>query len=238
MPFRVITDGDDTLWLCSPHFVAAEWSCFDIMVKALPDGGLTFEAVVHHKRTIQRTWFKRYGFSLDWFPNAWVECYAQTAQRYGRQISTTVIEAIRAAANTVYDQEYPAYDGIAVTLEELLADGHDLHLLTLGDEAFQHKKVAGNGLDRFFNDHLGNIHVIQRSKGLKMKMLSQSAQRTVMVGDSEPSDIQPAVRIGIEAILVVSEDDWSRGHKPLPEHVHRVKSFTEVPALLRRLGKS
>lgn len=238
MRFLVIFDGDDTLWECGVHYIATNQECAAIVLSDLKTLPLTSDEVINFERGIQRVMLKRVGMSLEYYTCCWHEGYRQLAYQCGVQPKLEVMEQLRQTTTGVYSQPFRVYPGVHEVLDELVRDGHELHLLTLGVDSLQRRKVADNGLDRFFSDQLGIIHVVSQSKGYKMKQLSQKHLPTIMIGDSEHSDIDPAVAIGLSAVLIVSDDPWSKGHKPRHPHVPVHASIHKIPQLLRQLAQS
>ncbi len=226
----IIIDGDDTLWECALYYSAATRVCFRLIQMQFPD--ITEDSLRANSRQIQRNLITKYGYYAELFEDAWVENYTQLCHRRNQPVSETIAGALFKAAAGVHDAPYMVFHGVPESLAELKAQGYHLHLLTLGDNDWQRSKVQRNGLGGYFT----SIHVIQRTKGPQMRLLARDPKRTLMVGDSEHSDIEPAVALGIEAAIIQSDDLWSRSHKPLPDHVHRISSFTKTPALLRRLA--
>ncbi|MBI5467246.1 MAG: HAD family hydrolase [Candidatus Kerfeldbacteria bacterium] len=224
----LIFDMDDTFWACNIFYRQADHNCLVIIQEAL-GMPLDIQRCIVHARQVQRATLRRWGFDLNIFENAWVETYYQLAQRHGRRPDPAVAQLVYTTASAVKDAPYVVYDGVIDTLTDLRQRRHRLHVLSLGDETFQLSKLERNGMTELFNTR----HIIQRSKGLKMRLLGSDGQPAMMIGDSLHSDIAPAVKLGLEAAWVHSTDPWGQTDKPIDlSRVHVIRHVRELPAIL------
>ncbi|MBI3572776.1 MAG: HAD family hydrolase [Candidatus Kerfeldbacteria bacterium] len=231
-PWTIIFDGDDTLWLCGEFYRQAEAGCIDLLKSIQFEGTLDKVTLVALQRKIQRALMRRHGFYLTIFEDAWSETYRQLCDRQGQRFDRGVDRELQQMSGAIHAAAYPIFPGVLAMLAELREQGHILHLVTLGDETFQRSKVQRNGLEAAFSQ----AHVVQHGKGTIMYHLA-SGQQTMMVGDSLPSDIQPAKRLSIQPVWIDhSNDEWHIGDGSQDlKGVHVIDRVTELPKLIARL---
>jgi putative hydrolase of the HAD superfamily len=126
--------------------------------------------------------------------------------------------------------------GAVKTLREL-SEGHTLTLLTRGHEKVQRMKIQHHNLNEYFLD----VHIVTEKKPDNFKSLAGkhgfSTRRTWSVGDSPKWDIDLALEVGMNAILVDyshEEYEWKheKRHHPLNGKAYKVESLLEVPDLI------
>ncbi len=233
--WHLIFDGDDTLWDCSPVYQALDQQCLDIIQASWPAGTKVDREVLKTARhDCQVALHDRRGHSLDLYPNAWVQAYRWYAARHHVISRRDIEHALLVTASRFQTAQYPLFDEVVETLEELVDDGHELDMLTLGDDDLQRKKVRDNGLSRFFPPE--RIHVIQDTKGPIMRLISQHGPvgHVVMVGDSMKGDIIPALNLGLSAIWVKNNHPtWMPAKKSPPAgQMITISHLRDVPLAL------
>ncbi len=229
----IITDGDDTLWECGVYYNASGQACCRLLDVGVPGHGHTDEALRRHCRSIQLSLIRKHGYYFELYEDAWVEVYLHLCHHHHLPVSTSFSERIYETASAVHQAPYTLFLGVIETMQSLRADGHRFHLLTLGDDGWQREKVRRNGLDGYFS----SIHVIQRSKGPQMRLLAMNRPRVLMIGDSPHSDIVPAVRQGIPALLIHNTDGWAQSHHHVdPHRIHQLSTFVDLPGALLKIA--
>ncbi len=230
--WTIIFDGDGTLWECSKYYMEADERCLDVLPADIVTAGTTRASIVDHKRVIQQSLMKRYGYYRDVFTDSWVETYLHLCHRSDRQINERMVTDIVRNARTVQDAPYDVFPGTAETLIRLRQVGHRLHLLTRGEHDWQLDKVRRNGLAGYFL----SIHPIQDTKGPQMRLLAMDAKRAMMVGDNPDDDLRPAQALGLTRVLVHNADPWVGGGKIVDPDVQVIMSVIELPALIAKLN--
>jgi putative hydrolase of the HAD superfamily len=108
-----------------------------------------------------------------------------------------------------------------------------LILVTKGDFKEQTRKVQRSGLEKYFSsvevvsekDHLVYLDLVKQHR--------LASGRTWMVGNSPKSDINPALRAGLNAVFVPHNDTWILEHEELaqpepPRQMLVLKKFAEL----------
>ncbi|UCD50519.1 MAG: HAD family hydrolase [Phycisphaerales bacterium] len=114
-------------------------------------------------------------------------------------------------------QRHVVYDDVRLALERL-KQTHRLALLTNGASDLQREKLAGAGIDGYFEEILvaGDIGVAKPHPRMFETLLARldvAPHETVMLGDSQSKDIQGAQAVGMKAIWV------NREHTPRREGI-------------------
>ncbi|MBI2984731.1 MAG: HAD family hydrolase [Candidatus Kerfeldbacteria bacterium] len=236
--WTIIFDGDGTLWRCSEYYQAADLACATIIHTALPGLDMPDDQLIRYGRFVQAALFERRGFYFDLFQDAWEEAYAHLAARLKQPIDPIVGASIQGAFEVVRSAPYPLFEGVAETLAKLKTDGHQLHLLTLGDREFQLLKVRRNGIEALFD----SIHPVQEPKGPQLRLLGLGgfAGRAMMVGDSLDSDVRPALRLGIVGVWLRNAGlPWLRTKRfPRGARFHTIERVAELPRLIDQLNSA
>jgi putative hydrolase of the HAD superfamily len=130
-----------------------------------------------------------------------VGAYRELCAKAQREPSSEVARRIWDAASVVFETSAPLAEGAHESLERLGA-AYDLALLTKGDPRVQEKRIADSGLRPFFERVL-----IVPDKGVRefeamLGAAGRRAESAWSVGNSLPSDVNPALQCGMSAIWV------------------------------------
>lgn len=192
-----VVDGDDTLWFVEPLYDAARASARRLVAAAGLDGA-RWEQL---EREIDVRNVGRFGVDVARFPTSCVEAYRVLAEGAGLPGDDSLAEAVRQAAAQVFAVPAPVHH-LASKLLDLLRRHGKAVLLTKGDPAVQHRRVEQARLSDAFDE----IRVVpQKDEASFRELLSRyevAPERGVSIGNSLPSDVNPALRVGMKAIWV------------------------------------
>jgi putative hydrolase of the HAD superfamily len=150
-----------------------------------------------------------HGFSLDHFPQSFVETYHYYSDLFGRVASQQDIRRLEELGHSVFESDVEPYPHMEETLSELQRAGHHLVLYTGGVEQIQWKKIKAMRLESFFEER---IFIRQHKDVPALEAIIQSErferQRTWMIGNSLRTDISPALELGINSIYVPAFTEW------------------------------
>lgn len=217
-------DGDDTLWRCQDAFDEAE-----VEVARLLAPFAAAEQVAAALARTERTNLPTYGFGVKaWTLNVLQTAHELAADRapvapfleLGRALLTGPVEVL------------PGAEAAVVALGRT----HRVVLVTKGDLVDQRRKLAASGLAGCFS----HVEIVPDKSpdtyGELLRFLDVPADRFLMVGNSEVSDVRPVLELGGWAVHVPYRTTWvlERAEAPLL-HDRRltVSSLSEVPALLQ-----
>ena len=204
MPYHdrqhLIFDADDTLWENNRYFEAA----FRDFVEFLNHEHLSHAEIQEVLDTIQRQNIHLNGYGARSFARSLRETFQHItnvedddpllddAQRYGLRI---------------LEQDMDPIAGVEETLDALRPH-HDLIMLTKGDPDEQRAKIARSGIEHYFDEVL---IVTEKTTATYLQTIESARLdplRTWMIGNSPRSDINPALKAGINAVFIPHELTW------------------------------
>jgi putative hydrolase of the HAD superfamily len=157
----------------------------------------------------------------------------------GGRVPVGVIAELIDAGKQMLDHPVELLDGVGETVPSLAA-AWKLILITKGDLFHQESKLARSGL----LDHFDHVEIVSEKEPSTYRRILDAAgvdpTEFVMVGDSMRSDVEAVLDIGGRAIHIPGYREWvlEASHLDQPEDGRwwRLRSFTEVPALLTSLS--
>lgn len=178
----------------------------------------------------------------DRFAQSWVEAYEHFAAEQGVAPNDDCRRRIFEAAMTYRSTPVALVPHALDCLRRCRQQGHEVHILTQGDEEGQMRKVTETGIDRVVSPDRIRIVPMKSAEVLRAMVGNQEA---AMIGNSLRSDILPAVETGIFAFHIsaatwgfdnVSEENRSKiGRYP---KYRMLQSLGEVPQALEEATRS
>lgn len=137
-------------------------------------------------------------------------------------------------AMSVYEEDYPLFDGVADQLHSLLNRGYRLLMWTKGDSDVQLSKIGKNFLETFFA--YSDIYIVQdKTPDALMEIVMAHNLDTddcLMIGDSKTDDILPAKRIGMDGCWISNEHNHFRYDSVYCTPKYTLKSVVEIDSIL------
>lgn len=203
----LLIDADDTLWENNVFFEKV----IEDFITLVESCGYTRAYIRHILNETERVNVRQHGYGVHCFGRSLEETYLKLAEQMAcKETVATIKERVGELERT----PPKILDGVPETLA-YLAERHRLILFTKGQAAEQAAKVERSGLQRFFEfieivpekDHdtygtLVHKHKIVKSHGW-------------MIGNSPRSDINPAMKIGLNAVYIPHADTWQLEHEPV-----------------------
>jgi putative hydrolase of the HAD superfamily len=202
---HLLFDGDDTLWENNSYFEQA----ISAFVTFLAHSTLSPEEV----RQILDETERITGYGSANFARSLESTYRRLAER---EVTPADIARVHALAEEIRRHPLEVISGVVETLA-FLAPRHDLVLLTKGDFDEQQLKIEASGLESWF---LRSIVVPEKDPETYRKVLEDlkfDVARTWMIGNSPRSDVNPALQVGMNAVLVPHPHTWRLEHERLAE---------------------
>jgi putative hydrolase of the HAD superfamily len=224
-PQNLLIDADDTLWENNIYFERA----IADFISFLNHRARSPAEVREILNDVERDCIVTHGYGLRSFAHALV----QTFERLSLEPLTPALhEAMHGFAHTIAMQPVQLLPKVEDTLQ-YLSGKHRLVLVTKGDPHEQSGKVERSGLQRFFSA----VEVVpEKDESTYSAVIAKHAlarERTWMVGNSPKSDINPALRAGINAVFVPHDDTWILEHEEVircdpPRHLLVLKTFQQL----------
>ena len=196
----LLLDGDDTLWENNIYFEEA----IEAFIDFLAHSSMTRAQVRAALDEIERINIGVRGYGSASFTLNLRETYERLAERELRQAD---IDHVLRLGGQIAKQPMRLLPDVADTLA-YLAGRHDLMLLTKGYPEEQRLKIERSGLERWFT---ATEVVHEKSEATYRAIVAErqlDPARTWMIGNSPRSDINPALKAGLHAVLIPHEHTW------------------------------
>ncbi len=220
MQQHLFIDADDTLWENNIYFEQATHD----FVQFLNHSSLTVPEVHAVLDEIER----EMGYGSANYTKSLVETYRRLAEN---EVSDEELAKVRNFGERIMHHPMQLLAGVRETLE-YLSRRHVLILLTKGDQEEQQLKIESSGLQEYFQ----HILIVPEKDTATYQTLAQELvldrALTWMIGNSPRSDINPALRAGLNAVFIPHSRTW---HLEQQEIRHEgegqlltLKSFAEL----------
>jgi putative hydrolase of the HAD superfamily len=209
VPQTLLIDADDTLWENNIYFERAIAN-FISFLNHQEYSPAQVRAVLNE---VESECILSHGYGLHVFARA----LAQTFERLAVEpITPAIHETITAITRTIAEHPIEVRPHVPETLR-YLAERHRLILLTKGESVEQAGKVERSGLKR----HFSAVEIVaEKDPPIYRSMVAKYGldhSVTWMVGNSPKSDINPALAVGLNAVLVPHDFTWVLEHEEVAE---------------------
>jgi putative hydrolase of the HAD superfamily len=221
----LLIDADDTLWENNVYFERA----IADFISFLNHRERTPAEVREILNDVERDCIVSHGYGLRSFAHALVKTFERLSVE---PITPELHHAIHGFAHTIATQPIQFLPAVEKTLQ-YLAGRHNLIVVTKGDPHEQSGKVERSGLKKFFSA----IEVLpekdERTYTGVIEKHALAREGTWMVGNSPKSDINPALRAGINAVFIPHDDTWILEHEEIipcdpPQQILVLSAFGEL----------
>lgn len=225
----LILDLDDTLIHCNKYFTQAK----NEFVKNIKEWIKTpsDEEILQKQLEIDLKSVEIHGLVSEKFPESLVTTYIYFCHKYGKGIKANEIEQVRNIGQSVFETEVEPFPYMYDALNKLQEDGHQLYLFTGGDIKNQTRKILQLGLEAYFDNRVF-ISQHKNNKALQkvLNKIPSNKNSIWMIGNSLKTDIKPAIELGINAIHIPAEIEWS--YNIVDIDMEQKGTFAELPSLL------
>ncbi len=197
---HLLIDADDTLWENNIHFEEA----FEDFVTFLNHEHLTRTEIQSITDEIGIANRGTHGYGA----RAFARNLRDTFQRItGVPDDDPDLAAAEQLGLRILEQRFDVIDGVEDTLAALRPH-HDLFLLTKGHDEEQRLKVERSGIDSYFDAVLITDEKDEHTYRSTVDTLDLEPSQTWMIGNSPRSDINPAIRAGLNAVFIPHSRTW------------------------------
>jgi putative hydrolase of the HAD superfamily len=225
--FNLIFDADDTLWDSNIHFLEAEAAFLQALRRAGIEDHVEIRASIrrHELGIIAEVGYGRRPYAIA-LHRAAVELLPAHHHRPIR----VEIEQI---GRNLLSRHCELLPGVEPTLREL-ARRHRLLLFTKGQPEEQIGKLERSGLRSLFSRIGIPIEKDATAYRLLIAQVGLDPARTVMIGNSPRSDINPALKAGLcAAVYIPHPHTWELEHEKLDEADDRMMTLGGFQHLLQ-----
>lgn len=206
---HLIFDADDTLWENNIHFERAIEDFLDFLAHST----MTREQARDVLDEIELANFRTHGYGSAAFSRNLSQCYEHLAER---DIRADDLQTVMAFGEQILAQPMELIDGVEETLA-LLAERHDLTLMTKGQHEEQQLKIDRSGLNSYFRHAEVVPEKDTAAYQTLVARLALDPARTWMIGNSPKSDINPALATGLNAVFIPHHATWRLEHQEVNE---------------------
>jgi putative hydrolase of the HAD superfamily len=228
----LIFDGDVTLWHTMPLYAEAKRDFFRLMRRQ----GFATKEVEAYFEERDRSNVKTLGFSRRRFGLSMQQTYRHFCRLAHRPLRKSVDTQIITIRDRIFEGQ-PKLVRFAKSVLQSLSSRNRLVLLTKGTRMVQLKRVATSGLSHFFEKILVVKHKDNDTFRKVVHRLKIKPAKTWSVGDSLRSDINPALRGGLNAIWIPNAN-WKYEDDVLLESqkLYRIQSLRQIMAIVNKLA--
>ena len=196
----LLIDGDDTLWENNIYFEQA----IEAFIDFLAHSAMSRAQVRAALDEIELMNIRVHGYGSASFTRNLRETYERLAER---DLRPPDIDHVLQLGQRIASQPVTLLPDVPETVT-YLAGRHDLMLLTKGHPEEQRLKIERSGLEELFTA----TEVVHEKAEATYRSIIQQRQldpaRTWMIGNSPRSDINPALRAGLNAVFIPHEHTW------------------------------
>jgi putative hydrolase of the HAD superfamily len=205
----LILDLDDTLIHCNKYFVESRNRFANVLKKWFKT--LSKEEILQKQSEIDIKSVEQHGLHSSIYTESLVATYRYFCEKKGRKMKGSEINQIQKIGQSVFQRKVKPFPYMYEILDTLQAEGHQLYLFTGGDAANQKRKITQLGLTDYFEERIFIFEHKNRDtmQQLLDKIKAADKQDTWMIGNSLKTDIKPAIELGINAIHIPAEIEWS-----------------------------
>ncbi len=222
----IIFDGDDTLWDSQSIYVDAKKRYYREMATL----GFDTSEVEQVLDTTDIANVDVLGFSRLRFPKSMVDAYRTLCERRSREWDKGIAERLRSIGESVFHRAPHLFPGATNLLDAVRARGARVILATKGDHDVQKRKLAVMNLAQMFH----RLYILDRKTENEFRTIlaecDLAADMSWSLGNSVKSDINPALRVGMNAIWV-QQETWEY-ERELPERTDKLFVVRSLPEAL------
>ncbi|HVS04644.1 MAG TPA: HAD family hydrolase [Candidatus Dormibacteraeota bacterium] len=196
----LLIDGDDTLWENNVYFEQA----IEAFIDFLGHSSMGREQVRAALDEVERLNIAVHGYGSAAFTKNLQQTYERLAER---DVRPEDIEHVVQLGQRIASQPLTLIPEVAETID-YLAGRHDLMLVTKGHPEEQRLKIERSGLEsRFTASAVVHEKAVDTYRAIARER-DLDPTRTWMIGNSPRSDINPALRAGLNAVFIPHEHTW------------------------------
>jgi len=230
---QIAFDADDTLWHNEPLYIDVQ-----NRFKELLSGYHSSEWIDQKLFATEMRNLAHFGYGIKGFTLSMIETAIELTE--GR-IRGSEIQKIIDYAREMLDTRLPLLENVEDTLA-LLAQSHDLMVITKGDLLDQEAKIARSGLQKYIK----YIEVVSDKNRLSyVSILSRHGIEPasfLMVGNSLKSDILPVLELGGLAVYIPYSLTWTHENsidRQLPQQgFYQLEHIALLPELVREIDRN
>lgn len=228
----VLVDFDDTIVETAPRFQNARRRLFEMLVAQ----GFEADACEHvHHHEVDPIMLGRFGLGPARLAHSFPETYRRLCIAIGRTPDDATVDELIALANSVAGTP-PLLDGALAALERLARELPTVVYTQAGDVDYQLGCLREAGVLDVVGAARVRVTDVKTAARFREALDEQGVtrpERAWMIGNSIRSDVNPALEVGANAILIEIDDPWHHDEvEPVRSGFPVVRSLSEAVDLL------
>ncbi len=218
---HLLIDADDTLWENNIYFERA----FADFVAFLDHEHLSnteIQAVMDELQIANRG---AHGYGARSFAHSLRATYQHIV---GVPEAHPDLETVERMGLRILDQTFEIMEGVVSTIDALRPH-HDLMIVTKGHLEEQRAKVERSGIEHHFDAVVIVDEKDEHTYRSIVESLDLDPRQTWMIGNSPRSDVNPALRAGINAIYIPHPRTWHLEVENITEVTHPDLTLLHLP---------
>lgn len=225
----VIFDGDDTLWKTQELYDIAK-KRFERLMNRL---GFDTAKMIQELDTIDSKRVKILQFSKERFLESMLMIYAYYCGKYNKEMDEKIEGKIRHIVSIIFSPP-KLYNDTISTLKLLHKNNITLFIYTAGETEAKKNKLECLGekfISYFKAIFITDIKNVVQLKSL-VKTIGVNSKHIWVIGNSCRSDINPALKLGLKAILIPRGVWEYEKEAPLSNRFFMVKSLKDASKIV------
>jgi putative hydrolase of the HAD superfamily len=226
---RLLFDADDTLWENNIHYIQAAESFADLMAHL----GYKKNEVEHEFQILEKKVVEENGYGSE---NYVLILRTLFEQYRPENINDQITEKFEKICSDFESHLHipPRVFSEVPSILEILGKHYPLYVLTKGNIEEQKQKLTNSSLLKFFQQ---TFVVTEKDISTYRQLLDKNnwkANEVCMIGNSPRSDINPALKCGMCAVMIPYKYTWVLEDEPLdsnPDRLTILESFSDLPNL-------
>ncbi|MCK4559545.1 MAG: HAD hydrolase-like protein [Calditrichia bacterium] len=226
---RLILDADDTLWENNIYYINTAEDFVDLITQS----GLSKEKIEQDFQTLERKVVKEMGYGSQNYLYILRTVFEQYASVINIQDITPEFEEICSEFESHLHTPPKIFPEVPSILAKL-GEKYQLYILTKGNIEEQKQKLEKSELLKYFQQAFVESEKDINTYRRILKDNQWAVDEICMIGNSPKSDINPALKLGMCAVLIPYQHTWVLEDEPLLPNQDRLKivqSFSDLPSL-------
>lgn len=233
---QIFFDFDDTLIDDNYKFEMTSCDCVKVIIQAFETRSPAIDTIINRFKSIDTERVKTVPpdqrFTPSRLSGSWHETYSVLCEEHKIEPKRSAYLLLEGYVIQNFEPPYYVIPHTVDALNELAKTGkYELRVLTSGDRTIQEKKLNVTDLEKYF----ASTHVLPN--GEKAKVLEEAAKEfgpsnVWMVGNSIASDVNAALKVGVNAIHIPRGSWHLFNAEPLNHRFVTVDNIIEVPKAL------
>ncbi len=222
-------DADDTLWHNETLYATAQ-DTFKQYLARYADAN----TVMQHLYDKEMQNLKYYGYGIKSHTLSMIETAIELS---AGEIQGTEIQKIIDIAKDMLTSDVDLLPHTEETLD-ILAQDHQLMVITKGDLLDQQSKLMRSGIRSYFHYVEVVSHKTPETYAHILAKHEIAPERFLMVGNSLKSDVLPVLELGSHAVYIPYHITWAHEtveHQPEQNGYYRLEHLGQLPNLIERL---